>query len=218
MKPQIEVLLRDQDLLAVNKPAGVSIHNAEDDFNLMDLLQSQLSIKELFPVHRLDKETSGIQLFAMSSKSASYFATEFQNQNTTKIYIGIVRGQMKTQNGTWAQPLTDKSEGRKNPQGQSAQRIPCKTTFEVLQGSKFFTQCRFHLHTGRQHQIRKHAAINGHHLVGDERYGDSKYNQKMAQLYQTERMFLHCQDLHILGRKLHAVPPCEFDRLFKTIE
>ena len=216
MKPQIEILHHDQKILVVNKPAGISIHNAEDDFNLMDLLKDHAS--ELFPVHRLDKETSGIQLFALNSKSASEYALEFQNQNTLKIYVGLVRGQIKTQSGTWAQPLTDKSEGRQNPQGISAQRVPCKTTYDVIQSSKYFSFCRFHLHTGRQHQIRKHAALNKHHLVGDSRYGDQKYNQKIAQLYQTDRMFLHCQDLHILGLQLHAPNPFDLSSLFKNIE
>ncbi len=218
MAPQIEILYRDQNILAVNKPNGFSVHNTEDHLNLMDLVKNQCNLTEVFPVHRLDKETSGIQILALNSESASRYATEFQNQKTIKIYHGVVRGQLENQTGNWTQPLTDKAEGRKNPQGISSQRVPCQTSYKTIQGSKYFTRCQFHLHTGRQHQIRKHAAINGHHLVGDQRYGDQKYNQKIAQLYQSSRMFLHCEELHILGLQINCPPPKEMSALFQNFE
>ena len=186
-----EILYQNKDFVVVNKRVGLSIHNIEDPINLIDILQGQLSIKDFFPVHRLDKETSGIQIFALNQENAAKFSTEFQNKKTKKVYIGVLRGQIKNKGGLWDFPLTDKAEGRKNPEGLSQNRIPCLTGFEVIKSSQYFSLCKFDLQTGRQHQIRKHAAVAGHHLVGDQRYGDQKYNFKIADLYGQERMFLH---------------------------
>lgn len=212
-KTPIKILVQNRNIVAVDKPPGISIHNSEDPINLIEVLRQQLNLKDFFPVHRLDKETSGVQIFALNGEAASRYATAFQNHETTKIYFGVVRGQLKKTSGIWAQPLTDKAEGRKNPQGVSAQRIPCQTQFEMTQGSKYFSLCRFQILTGRQHQIRKHTAINGHHLVGDPRYGDDKYNAKIAAMYQQSRLFLHSQQTHLLDLHLESEIPASFQDL-----
>lgn len=211
----IQILFESPDWLAVNKPPGISIHNVEDPGNLITVLAK--SIKgPLFPVHRLDKETSGVQVFALHEKSAQQLASAFQSREVTKTYQGILRGALKNPEGVWTKSLTDKSEGRKNPQGLAKDRVPCETGYKVLQATRFFSFCEFNLITGRQHQIRKHAALEQHHLVGDNRYGDQKYNQKMAEMYKIDRMFLHCFQLTILGKILEAPTPPEFSSLFKS--
>lgn len=146
---------------------------------------------------------------------ARKLSDELQGKSVQKIYVGIVRGQLKELKGQWTKGLTDKAEGRTNPQGQSKDRIPCETRYTVLQSSKYFTFCEFQLITGRQHQIRKHTALINHHLIGDPRYGDKLYNKKMADLYKTNRMFLHCKRIEILGMILEAQIPKEFNELFK---
>ena len=90
-----KVIFKNTDILVVDKPPGVSVHNNEDPQNLMDLLQKQLSLNKLFPVHRLDKETSGIQIFAINSEAASVYSQLFQQNQVQKIYQGILRGQLK---------------------------------------------------------------------------------------------------------------------------
>lgn len=211
----IQILFESPDWLAVNKPPGISIHNVEDPENLLTLLSKKIP-GQLYPVHRLDKETSGVQILARNEKAAAQLATAFQTRDVIKIYQGILRGSLKNSVGSWKQPLTDKSEGRKNPQGVSKDRVPCETGYQVLQANRFFSFCEFNLITGRQHQIRKHSALDQHHLVGDERYGDQKYNQKMAALYQTSRMFLHCFQVTILGKTIEAATPAEFSLLLKS--
>lgn len=209
----IPILFQNASLLAVNKAPGVSVHNAEDPENLLLLLERQLKRRHLFPVHRLDKETSGIQILALTSESAANLAEEFRERSVKKNYVGILRGQLEQREGVWDRPLTDKAEGRKNPEGLSRDRIPCETKYRVLKESKYFTYCEFDLITGRQHQIRKHSTLAKHHLVGDTRYGDPKYNQRMAGMYKTDRMFLHCTRIELLGHRIECPPASIFEQL-----
>ncbi|MES3037006.1 MAG: RNA pseudouridine synthase [Bdellovibrionota bacterium] len=210
---QIQILLQNPDYIVVNKDAGISVHNNEDPQNLLLLLEKQLKVGKLFPVHRLDKETSGIQVLALNSEAARTVAEEFQKKTVKKIYAGILRGQLKTAQGSWNKPLTDKAEGRKNPEGSAKDRVPCDTRFKVIKGNSYFSFCEFDLITGRQHQIRKHAAVVNHPIVGDPRYGDPKYNQKMADIYKTERMFLHCSRIELLGQIIECPPPKIFEEI-----
>jgi RluA family pseudouridine synthase len=215
MANEIPVLFKDEHLIVVEKPTGISIHNSEDSTNLMVVLRRQLPADEnrLFPIHRLDKETSGVQIFARTEEAASRYAVEFQTRQVRKVYRGVLRGSMKTEAGVWVQPLSDKSEGRVNPAGLAGDRVPCETQFTVIKSSKFFTLCDFNLITGRQHQIRKHAAIAGHALVGDARYGDKKYNARVTEMYGEDRMFLHCAELELHGQIFQSESPTEFSKL-----
>lgn len=210
----ISILFQNQDFLAVHKPAGMSVHNNEDPQNLLVVLQKQINVAKLYPVHRLDKETSGLQLLALNEVSARTLASEFEKRNVDKIYVGVLRGELKPPQGVWNQALTDKAEGRKNPSGMARDRIACETQFQVLKANKFFSMCQFKLITGRQHQIRKHSALTNHALVGDPRYNDPKYNEKMAALYKTDRMFLHCHQIKILGQALEIPVPDVFNSIF----
>ncbi len=205
----LAILYQDTGWLAVDKPAGISIHNVEDSENLISLLQKQLNSPRIFPIHRLDKETSGVQLLATNEKQAQIYATEFQDRKVEKIYEAVLRGNLSEDLGTWSMALSDKAEGRKNPAGLADDRVPCETRFKVIKRNKYFTHCEFQLITGRQHQIRKHAALMKHALVGDPRYGDPQYNKKIAEIYKTNRMLLHCSRVKILGETL--ISPCPFN-------
>lgn len=207
------IIFKDTNLLVVNKPTGYSVHNDEDGRNLFDLFLPHLGLSKLFPVHRLDKETSGVQIFALNADTAKKYAQEFEGRTIKKIYRGILRGQIKDLSGQWTKPLTDKSEGRKNPQGVAQARVPAETHYEVVESNRFFSFVEFDLLTGRQHQIRKHAALANHHIVGDSRYGDVKYNSKIAEIYSEQRMFLHCLHLEILGGSFLAPEPEIFAKI-----
>jgi RluA family pseudouridine synthase len=207
----IYIIYQNQNWVAVDKPAGLSVHNNEDPQNLLKVLEKQLKVLKIYPVHRLDKETSGVQILALNDEWASILAQEFEKRTVEKIYTGVVRGQLKESEGSWKEALTDKAEGRKNPAGISRERVQCETRFSVLKSSKYFTLCEFNLITGRQHQIRKHAAMVNHAIVGDPRYGDKTYNARMAEIYKTDRMFLHCSRLKIADQTLNA--PQDFEKL-----
>lgn len=213
---KIKLLVKEKSFIAVDKPVGVSIHNLEDETNLLEVLKKQYSFKKLFPVHRLDKETSGVQILALDEKAARSFSEAFESSSVEKKYIGLLRGVLKTENGVWDKPLTDKAEGRKNPTGLSKDRVFCETHYQVIKKNKYFSFCEFDLKTGRQHQIRKHSAMSGHPLVGDARYGETKYNKKIQQLYNRERMFLHCCKIQILDWEIVADTPADFLSLIES--
>lgn len=214
----IPILFQDSNMVVVDKPPGLSVHNPEGGDHLLTVLGQQLELeKPLLPVHRLDKETSGVQVLALNGSTAKRLAAEFENRTVKKTYVGILRGTLPAPAGVWNKPLTDKAEGRRQPQGDPKGRIACETHFKSLRASKYFTQAEFDLITGRQHQIRKHAALDNHALVGDPRYGDPKYNARMADLYKTTRMLLHCHSLTIAGQTVVSPIPSEFDLFFSSV-
>ncbi|MGZ3772103.1 MAG: RluA family pseudouridine synthase [Pseudobdellovibrionaceae bacterium] len=220
MSQQLSIIEKSKQWLIVNKPAGISVHN--DIGDVRSILKSQLpagSYDDIYPVHRLDKETSGLLLIATDKKTAASLAEQFQTHKTEKSYYALLRGAMEVSDQwqEWFAPLSDKAEGRKNPQGLSKDRVEAKTLYKVIKSNKFFSLVEVRLLTGRQHQIRKHAALAMHGIVGDPRYGDPKYNAKIAQIYGTERMFLHAFRLGIVidcqNRSFEAPMPEEFEQI-----
>jgi tRNA pseudouridine65 synthase len=214
------ILLQTEGFIAIDKPFGISVHNTEDPVNVLSWLTDTLKAstvpqKALFPVHRLDKETSGVQVLALNEESARSLAQAFEQRAVSKTYVGILRGSLPLDEGVWTAPLSDKAEGRLNPAGQAKNHVPCETRYKVLKRSRYFSMCEFDLITGRQHQIRKHCAIAKHALVGDPRYGDAKYNGRMRDFYQTERMFLHCSRLKVLNHAIESELPLDFQKLFE---
>lgn len=209
----LPIIFKDNECLVVDKPAGISVHNAEESGDLLNLLARRFGGAKYFPVHRLDKETSGVQLFALTAAAAQALAARFQERDVRKLYVGITRGALAEATGVWSTAISDRSESRKNPQGVSADRVRATTGFKVLASSKYFSKVEFDLETGRQHQIRKHCALARHALVGDARYGDPKYNARMAELYGTPRMFLHHVRLEIAGKVFESPLPTEFTKL-----
>lgn len=212
----------------IDKPVGLSVHNAEAGQNQTDLLQvfaAQMMLATApLPVNRLDKETSGLMVLAKDSKTAATLAMALGQPECEKNYVAILRGHLKNTNGTteltWNWPISDKSEGRQNPQGKSADRVMAQTNVRIEKQNKFFTEVHLVLETGRQHQIRKHAAIAKHAIVGDSRYGEAKYNSMIANRYKTNRMMLHAGKLkfQFQGQLIESESPTptEFLKMFET--
>lgn len=170
------------------------------------------------PVHRLDRETSGVLVIALSKNVARSLAEAFQSEDTTvrKTYRAIVRGRLQ-RDGRWNQPLTDRAEGRSNPAGKTMERKPCETRFRILRANEHVTELEIDLMTGRQHQIRKHAALAGHAVIGDTRYGDPSYHRMIEKRFGFSRMLLHAQRLELQGPvNICAVAPLpeEFAKIF----
>jgi tRNA pseudouridine65 synthase len=216
----IQILSETKDYLVINKPAGVTVHNDPNDVRaLLSRQLKNIKMENIFPVHRLDKETSGVLLLALNSTTAKNLATAFQEKTCQKTYVAVLRGTGLAANGVWNQPISDKAEGWKNPQGLSKDRVEAQTRFRVLQENNYFSLIEAEILTGRQHQIRKHATLSKHAIVGDTRYGEKKYNDRMSEMYKTSRMFLHALRLKIpIDGKEHvfeAPLPEEFSVLVK---
>ena len=180
------------------KPPGIAVHDGKDSL----LRQLKPLVGELLPVHRLDRETSGVILLAKSSEAAAELQASLASDECVKRYRGVVNGVVKgnaRREGCWTKALTPKAEGRKNPQGKSADRVPASTAYRVVSPpeSRFLSVVDFELGSGRTHQIRKHCAMSGHHLLGDTRYGPLAHAKKIESRYAFVGMALHSASLRV---------------------
>jgi 23S rRNA-/tRNA-specific pseudouridylate synthase len=184
---EIQILAENESFLVVSKPAGLSVHNNSP--SLSDFLTAQK--KPLHFVNRLDLETSGLMVIAQKPELHALLAKSLELG--TKTYRALLRGSLEST--VWNWPLTDKAEGRDNPQGKSSDRVRAESHVTVLRKNAYFTEAHIVILTGRQHQIRKHAALSRHAIVGDPRYNERQYNQRIASIYKETRMCLHAEKL-----------------------
>lgn len=210
---KLKHLSETSDFIVIEKPIGLSVHND----NTKEVSVVSLMGGKVLPVHRLDKETSGVLLVAKNKTAAAHLSGLFQSHEVRKIYHALLRGPLKKETLSWTKPLTDKAEGRRNPQGLSQDRVPSKTQGRVLKTNDYFTFVELELLTGRQHQIRKHAAIDLHPIIGDPRYNDPKHNEMILKRYHVERMFLHATSLEFHWNekkyKYESSLPSDFKKL-----
>ena len=207
----IEIISRGDSWVAVEKPAGMSVHN-DPGRDLVTLMAKRLvpeapcrSISAerqgsgVFAVHRLDKETSGVVLLALDRDSAGFLARQFQQRQVAKRYIALVHGEVKPLSdrrawAIWRHPLTQKAGGRQNPAGRGP-RVDCETGYRVIRSSTHYTLVSCAPKTGRKHQIRRHAKLAGHPVVGDNRYGSPRSLKYLREKSEFNRMALHAQSL-----------------------
>lgn len=186
-----QILEENEFFLILNKAPGTSIHNESP--SLVEFLTKNK--KPLHFVNRIDRETSGL---VMVAKRGDYHDLLHHSlEDGHKTYRALLRGPWKKaeKKVIWSWALTDKAEGRKNPKGLAADRIPCESHVQLVRSNDYFSEVTVELFTGRQHQIRKHSAIWGQAIVGDNRYNDKSYNERMATRYNEKRMWLHAEKL-----------------------
>ena len=167
------VIYETDDLVAIDKPAGLlSIPDREGkEISLKTMLREKC--EGIYTVHRLDKETSGLIMFAKNELAHKHFSQQFETRQTRKIYQGLVIGSLKEKKGRIDAPIAE------HPARNGTMIIHRKgkeslTEFEVLEDFSIFTYVQFQIHTGRTHQIRVHMKDLGHPIVCDPIYGDGK--------------------------------------------
>jgi len=204
---QIPVLAAGNGWLVVDKPAGMTVHNkpgmdlcsfASTHVQNETAVKGQIDIDPDFgvnPVHRLDKEASGILFLAASREMFRFFSNQFQTRQTIKRYAVILHGVLNNPEGndlweTWRWPLANTAGGRINPQG-SGRRQHSETHYRVLDHSTHYTMVEIELISGRTHQIRRHAKLSGHPVVGDARYGSTRAANYLKRNLAFDRLALH---------------------------
>jgi len=172
---KLEIIHQDKDIIAINKPAGLlSVGTTkETKEHALALLRTQLTRGkervQLWPVHRLDRDTSGILLFATSKEVREAVMDKWES--TEKIYLAVVEGTPKAPQGTITEPLRlDEKEYRVHV-GEHPNAKKAITHYKVLESKEKRSLLEVKIDTGRQHQIRAHMAWFGNSIVGDERYG-----------------------------------------------
>lgn len=167
------IVFENDDFVAINKPSGL--------LTIPDRMQSEKSLKDMliekygsiFTVHRLDKDTSGLVLFAKNEATHKYLNTIFEERQVEKFYVGLVLGLPEKEKGLIDAPIaehqTNKGMMIVHSRGKTSQ-----TGYEILDANKHFSLVLFQLHTGRTHQIRVHCKNIGHPLACDNLYGDGK--------------------------------------------
>ncbi|MFA5906502.1 MAG: RNA pseudouridine synthase [Desulfobacula sp.] len=208
---KLPLLRVEKGWLAVDKPCGVSVHNepGQDLMSLLmqkietdPLLKERLGIASMFkvqPVHRLDRETSGVILFSVNGKTLKTLSDLFVKGLVRKQYTALVHGTFDSKKesreyGKWCFPLSKEAGGRNNPAGDG-KLVPCCTKFKVIRETHHYALLDIELKTGRKHQIRRHAKLSGHPVTGDTRYGSAKSVKYLQTQKSYHRLGLHCRQL-----------------------
>lgn len=167
------IVFETEDLIAINKPSGLlSIPDREGkDTSLKILLQEKFG--HILTVHRLDKETSGIIVFAKNDTMHRHLSMQFEARMTGKIYLGLVTGSPVNKKASINAAIAEHSikKGLMVVHHRGKESL---TDYEVVEEFRIYTWMRFRIHTGRTHQIRVHMKDTGHPIVVDHLYGDGK--------------------------------------------
>lgn len=193
----LRVLFQDSNFVAVDKPSGLLVHRSAmargETVSALALLRDQLG-QWVYPVHRLDRATSGVLLFALSSEAARALSESFRNNTVQKTYFAVVRGHTDL-SGEIDRPL------RKNPLNKNSPYLESRTSYERVatadvpvavgkHATARYSIIRVRPLSGRLHQIRRHLCTVSHPLVGDTVYGDGRHNRFFREKFGLQRLLL----------------------------
>ncbi len=198
-----EILFENDQFIAINKPAGLlSIPDREGkETSLKTILRQKYG--NIFTVHRLDRDTSGVIVFAKDETTHKFLSEAFQHRDVEKFYQGLVQGSLPQPEGSIDLPIMEHPAKAGimtvNQRGKAS-----LTDYQVIEDLELYSLVQFRIHTGRTHQIRVHMQAMGHPIVCDELYGDPKpilissfkKRYKLSKAEEEERPILSRLALH----------------------
>jgi RluA family pseudouridine synthase len=184
----LSILFENDDILAIDKPEGLASipEGAAGRECLLSTLNSTFPDR-CYAVHRLDKEVSGVILFARSPAAHQYLNAQFSSRAIGKSYLALTHGVIVHAGGVIDKPIRQFGSGRMAVDLERGK--PCATEFQVAQRFESHTLVRAHPFTGRRHQIRVHFYSIGHPIAGDMRYGDRAAQRSYP------RLMLHAEEI-----------------------
>ena len=205
---EFPVLMEDEQMMAIDKPAGVAVHGGSGvSFGVIEQLrQARPGARMLELVHRLDRDTSGVLLIAKKRSALTRLQDQFRDRETGKTYMALVKGQWPSNKKVIDLPLqrylipNGVGEGERrvriaHKDDANAQRAITLVRVSRLVGD--YSLLEVTIKTGRTHQIRVHLASQGYPIVGDDKYGDFELKKRLAALGM-KRMFLHAWRLQFI--------------------
>lgn len=201
----LKLLHLDDDLVAIDKPPGLLVHRSMLDRHetrfAVQLLRDQIG-RRVIPVHRLDKGTSGVLVFAFERETAAALAAQFETRAVEKRYLAVVRG-WPAESGVVEHPLKIVRDEYELPIDGLAPPQEARTTFRRLATIELpvpddrhptsrYAWLELAPETGRRHQIRRHLKHISHPVIGDATYGKGRHNRMFAEQLGCARLLLHC--------------------------
>jgi len=227
MDTPIPLLFRDEHFVAVHKPPGLLVHRswlAQDERFLLQMVRDHIG-QYVYPVHRLDRATSGVIVFGLSSQAAERLHTAFEQHAPEKRYRAVVRG-WPAETGAIDHPLDDPESGKARRPALSRYRVLAK--IELPEPVDRYPTARYGLVevrpvTGRRHQIRRHLKHISHPIVGDTTYGKGRHNRFFREHFGINRLLLRAESLefehpysgeHVL---IQAAPESDWEDLMAAL-
>ena len=210
----MDILFENSDFLAVHKPENIaSIPERLQGRDSVVQILRQSRGEKLFVVHRLDKEVSGVLVFARNAAAHKYLNNKFSGREVRKSYLAVVHEVISGEGGSVSKPLRQFGSGR---MGVDERGKMAETDFDVEERMRTYTVVKAYPHTGRRHQLRVHFYSIGHPVVGDVRYGDRSLQLKYP------RLMLHALNISFVlpgGERvrIHVDPPASFSECLEQL-
>ena len=231
----LEILYQDEYLVAINKPSGLLVHKSpidrhETEFALQ-MVRDQIG-QYVYPIHRLDKPTSGVLLFALNAEILKTMSLLFRSHEVSKEYIAVVRGYTQEEDliDYPLKQMLDTKEQKKHGITKEAQeaktQYECLATVELPYAVSRYPVARYSLvkllpKTGRKHQLRRHMKHIFHPIVGDTKHGRGEHNILFREKFECHRLLLHSHRVSFVhpvtkqSVEIEASVDDTFDGLFK---
>ncbi len=232
----LEIIHQDLDLVVINKPPGLLVHRSKIDRHesrfALQMLRDQIG-QHVYPVHRLDKPTSGLLLFALSPDKATQLSDQFTQRKVFKRYLAVVRGYCP-ENGAIDHALrekhdriTDRRASLNKPPQEAFTKFRRLAQVEWPEAVDRYPHARYSLvqlepRTGRKHQLRRHMKHIGHPIIGDAKHGKGIHNRYFARQLNCPRLLLACTGLGFTHPgsgevlQLQASPGEAFEQIMAT--
>ncbi len=202
----LDIVYQDEAIVVINKPAGMLVHRTSIDPGesvfAVQSLRDQIGMK-VHPVHRLDKPTSGLLVFALDMDTLKALQVQFTDKRVEKVYWAVGRGHLHG-NGTIDYPLKRevdrylKSETEKTQNAITHYHCLAQTELPIPVGrypTGRYSWVELKPETGRKHQLRRHMAHIRHPIVGDSRHGVGAHNRLFREQFEVHRLLLHAREL-----------------------